>query len=174
MRSCSSRKKPGQTHKFLWARTIQSSREKWISGTCRVSCWWPIQAKCCSQSGSFAKKCQQSLSTKRTKHAQSADTQSDDAASNTPTCRSSTRVKRAPERLKDYIVENMLTLSIHVSIPLCSIRQGSCGQIVKHESIFCLFIWGKIILEGFIKLVLMFVIECYILTTVLSLVSLGK
>ena len=39
--------------------------------------------------------------------AQSADTQSDDAASNTPTRRSSTRVKRAPERLKDYIVGNM-------------------------------------------------------------------
>ena len=37
----------------------------------------------------------------------SADTQSDDAASNTPTRRSSTRVKRAPERLKDYIVGNM-------------------------------------------------------------------
>ena len=37
--------------------------------------------------------------------AQFADSQSDDAASNTPTRRSSTRVKRAPERLKDYIVE---------------------------------------------------------------------
>ena len=39
--------------------------------------------------------------------AQSADNLSDDAASNTPTRRSSTRVKRAPERLKDYIMENM-------------------------------------------------------------------
>ena len=37
--------------------------------------------------------------------AQSADNLSDDAASNTPTRRSSTRVKWAPERLKDYIVE---------------------------------------------------------------------
>ena len=39
--------------------------------------------------------------------AQSADTQSDDAASNTPTHRSATTVKRAPERPKDYIVKNM-------------------------------------------------------------------
>ena len=40
------------------------------------------------------------------KDAQSADMQSGDAASNTPKHRSYIRAKRAPERLKNYIVEN--------------------------------------------------------------------
>ena len=90
-------------------------REQWMSGTRRVSCWCPIQAKCCSHTKRFTREERSRATPTESEHvenktdAQSADTQSDDAASSTLTRISSNRVKRAPEseRLEDYIVENM-------------------------------------------------------------------